>query len=112
MMKIAMSPAAAGLLRSLLARGGHDRDRILLTEFRSTDWVSLAFTGERHEMRLRIIGEYAGALAARLFDGLEDADIQVGAGHFLADIAVPEGPQKNSDGSISVSIEALTVAES
>jgi hypothetical protein len=50
MMKLALSPAAAGLLRSLLGRAGVDRDRILLSEFRSTDWQSLTFMGERHEM--------------------------------------------------------------
>ena len=56
MMKLALSAAAAGLLRALLARAGIDRDRILLTEFRSTDWQSLTFIGERHEMELRIPG--------------------------------------------------------
>ena len=34
MMRLAMSPAAAALLRSLLRMAGVDRDRILLTEFR------------------------------------------------------------------------------
>ena len=43
MMKLAMSPAAAGLLRALLERAGVDRNRILLSEFRSTDWCSLTF---------------------------------------------------------------------
>jgi hypothetical protein len=37
MMKLALSTAAAGLLRSLVARAGIDRDRILLTDFRSID---------------------------------------------------------------------------
>jgi len=46
MMKLAMSPAAAGLLRALLDRAGVDRDRILLTEFRSTDWRSLVLIRE------------------------------------------------------------------
>ena len=31
MMKLALSPAAAGLLRALIAGAGIDRDRILLT---------------------------------------------------------------------------------
>ena len=54
MMKLALSPAAAGLLRALVARAGINRDRILLTDFRSIDWQSLTFVGERHEMELRI----------------------------------------------------------
>jgi len=41
MMKLALSTAAAGLLRALLGRAGVSRDRILLTEFRSVDWNSL-----------------------------------------------------------------------
>jgi hypothetical protein len=56
MMRLALSPAAAGLLRALLPRGGVERDRILLTEFRSTDWQSLTFTGEQHRIRLRVPG--------------------------------------------------------
>ena len=56
MMRSALSVAAAGLLRSLLARAGVERDRILLTDFRSTDWQSLTFVGERHEIRLRLPG--------------------------------------------------------
>lgn len=54
MMKLALSAAAAGLLRALLARAGVSRDRILLTEFRSVDWNSLTFSGERHEIDFRV----------------------------------------------------------
>ena len=35
MMRMAMSPAAGGLLRELVRRAGCGRDRILLTELRS-----------------------------------------------------------------------------
>lgn len=111
MMKMAMSPAAAALLRSLLARAGVERDRILLTEFRSTDWQSLTFVGERHEIRLRIPGPDSRVVAGRLLDRLEDAELEVW-GHFVADIAVVEGPIHREDGSIELEIEALTVADS
>ena len=37
-MRPALSVAAAGLLRSLLARAGVDRNRIYLMDFRSVDW--------------------------------------------------------------------------
>jgi hypothetical protein len=70
MMKLAMSPAAAALLRALLGRAGVDRNRILLTDFRSTDWRSLTFAGERHRMDLRIPGPAAGAVAELLTQGL------------------------------------------
>jgi hypothetical protein len=111
MMKMAMSPAAAALLRSLLARAGVERDRILLTEFRSIDWQSLTFVGERHEIRLRIPGPDSRVTAGRLLDGLEDADFEVW-GHFVADITIAEGPTDREDGSIELGIEALTVADS
>jgi hypothetical protein len=111
MMKIAMSPAAAALLRSLLARAGVERSRILLTEFRSTDWQSLTFIGERHEIRLRIPAPGSEAIASRLVDGLVDAELEV-CGHFVADIAIADGPIARADGSIELTIEALTVADS
>lgn len=111
MMKMAMSPAAAALLRSLLARAGVERDRILLTELRSADWQSLTFVGERHEIRLRIPGPDSRVTVGRLLDGLEDAELEVW-GHFVADITVTEGPIHREDGSIELGIEALTVADS
>ena len=110
MMKLALSPAAAGLLRALLARGGIDRDRILLTEFRSTDWQSLTFVGERHRMQLRVPGPDADLLVARLVDNLADADFSI-PGQIVADIALEQPPITNLDGSIMVMIEALTIAE-
>ena len=110
MMKFALSPSAAGLLRSLIARAGVDRDRILLTDFRSIDWQSLTFIGERHEMELRIIGTDAKDVAARIADGLQDADLPV-PGQFLADIGLQNSPSPNRDGSVTLHIEALTVAE-
>ena len=108
MMRLAMSPAAAGLLRSLLRRGGVDRDRILLTEFRSTDWQSLTFIGEQHKIRLRIPQPDAAEIASRLVNGLEDCEFSI-PGHVVADIAVDGEPQTNDDGSIALAIEALTV---
>lgn len=110
MMKLALSPAAAGLLRSILARGGVERDRILLTEFRSTDWQSLTFTGERHEMEVRIPGPDANRLAATLADGLGEAEFTI-PGQIVADIGLEHPPRRNRDGSITLFIEALTIAE-
>lgn len=110
MMKLALSPAAAGLLRALLARGGIDRDRILLTGFRSIDWQSLTFVGERHRMRLRVPGPDADLLVARLVDNLAEADFSI-PGQIVADITLEQPPTYNADGSILVMIEALTIAE-
>ena len=110
MMKLALSPAAAGLLRALIARAGIDRDRILLTNHRSIDWQSLTFLGERHEMELRIIGPDAGAIASRMTDGLADAEFNI-PGQVLADIGAERPPSSNQDGSMTLHIEALTIAE-
>jgi hypothetical protein len=110
MMRLAMSPAASGLLRSLLRRGGVDRDRILLTEFRSTDWQSLTFIGEKHKIRLRIPAPEAPEIVARLVNGLEDCEFSI-PGHVVADIAVAGEPDRQADGSIALTLEALTVEE-
>ena len=110
MMKLAMSAAAAGLLRALLQRAGVDRDRILLSDFRSVDWNSLTFAGERHMIRLRIPGPGAKAVADSLLDGLEDADFAIPR-QIVADIGVDGAIIEHPDGALSVNIEALTVAE-
>lgn len=110
MMRLAMSPAAAGLLRSLINSAGVDRDRILLTEFRSTDWQSLTFIGEQHRIRLRVPQPDAGEIIARLVNGLAESEFSI-AGHVVADIAVVGEPERQEDGSFAIAIEALTVAE-
>ena len=110
MMKLAMSPAAAGLLRALLNRVGIDRDRILLTEFRSTDWHSLTFAGERHRIDLRIPGPGAAGIAELLTRDLADAEFAI-PGQVVADIAVEGAMVEHPDGAVSLTIEALTVEE-
>src|SRR5687768_11568043 len=110
MMKLAISPAAPSLLRSLLSRAGVERDRILLTQFRSVDWNSLTFSGERHVIDLRITGADSADIVDRLSDGLEDAEFAI-PGQIVADIAVVGAPVRSMDGSLSLTIEALTVAE-
>lgn len=110
MMKLAMSAAAAGLLRALLARAGVDRNRILLSDFRSIDWNSLTFAGERHQISLRIPGPGAAPVAALLVEGLADADFAI-PGQIVADIALARPLAGQPDGAIMIEIEALTVAE-
>lgn len=109
-MKLGLSPAAAGLLRALIARTGIDRDRILLSNYRSVDWQSLTFIGEQHEIELRIPGPDAELLATRLTDGLTEAEFYV-PGQIVADVAVQKAPSANPDGSVTLYVEALTVTE-
>ena len=110
MNKIAMSAAASGLLRGLLARAGIDRDRILLTDVRSTDWQSLTFVGERHRILLRVSGPAADEVAHRITTGIEDVEFRI-PGHIVADIVVSGPLVRDGDGSVSVGLEALTIAE-
>ena len=92
MMRLAMSQAGSGLLRALVRRAGVPRDRILLTDWHSTDWQSLTFTGERHELTLRISGPAGDETATQLVDGIEEAEIPI-PGHVVADIAVRGRPK-------------------
>ncbi len=110
MMQIAMSPAAAGLLRALLARAGAQRDRFLLTEFRSVDWQSLTFVGERHQFQLRITGPDPSDILTRTLSDLDEAEFEI-PGHLVADIAMVGEPSRQPDGSMTVALEALTVAQ-
>ncbi len=110
MMKLGLSPAAAGLLRTLIARTGIDRDRILLSNYRSTDWQSLTFVGERHEIELRIPGPGADIIASLLTAGLADAEFAV-PGQIVADIGLRNPPGHNLDGSVTLHFEALTITE-
>ena len=110
MMKIAMSRAAAGLMRALLDRAGADRNRILLTDFRSTDWQSLTLVGERHCIQLRICGDDRAAVAERITHGLEDAEFAIPR-QIVADIGVVDEACDDDGEGVSIVIEALTVAE-
>jgi hypothetical protein len=110
MIRIAISPAGSALLRALIARAEVSRNRILLTDVQSADWQSLTLAGERHLIELRVAGPGASAVVDRLCSGLEDAEFSI-PNMIVADIAVLGVPQTDADGSISVAIEALTIAE-
>ena len=110
MMRMAMSPAAAGLLRELVRRAGCGRDRILLTELRSVEWRSLTFVGERHQLELRIAGDDAATLTERITKGLPEAEFTISR-HVVADIACSREPELANDGSITLCIEALTIED-
>ena len=110
MNRLPMSPAAAALFRALLSRASVARDRILLTDYRSTDWQSLTFVGERHEMRFRIQGPQASDAYEAMTGGLADAEFAIPR-QIVADLAVYGAPVHEADGSISFAIEALTIEE-
>jgi hypothetical protein len=110
MMRIAMSKAAAALFRAILARGEVARDRILLTDYRSTDWQSLTFIGERHQLGFRVPAPEAEAVALRICDGIEDAEFAI-PGQIVAEIVLIAPLSSADDGSVTFELEALTIAE-
>ena len=110
MIRIALSAAAAALLRALMARAGEARHRILLTDFRSVEWQSLTFAGERHWIELRLVGPDSEQILALLTDGIEDAEFAI-PGQIVADIALVGLPLHEDDGAIALNLEALTIAE-
>jgi hypothetical protein len=110
MNRIPISPAASALLRALIARAAVPRDRILLSDAVSVDWRSLTFTGERHQLELRIPGPDSRSVAKRMCDGLENAEFSI-PGVIVADINVAGALGRALDGSTSLTIEALTIVE-
>lgn len=109
MNRLAMSTAASALLRAIVSRAGVPRDRILLTDVRSAEWHSLTFAGERHLLQFRIPPPNAG-IVSRMCAGLEDAEFSI-PGVIVADICIAGEPVDALDGSASLIIEALTIAE-
>ena len=110
MNRIPMSKAGAGLLRALLSRALVKPDRILLIEYRSSDWQSLTFVGERHEMRFRIPGPDARKTYDAMTGNLTDEEFAIPR-QIVADVAVFGSPTNEPDGSISFELEALTIAD-
>jgi len=110
MLNIVMSRAAAGLLRALFKRSGNQRHRLLLTAIRSVDWYSLTLAGERHSIGLRVAGPAAELIVAPFLHGIEDAEFVI-PGQILADLALARPPERESDGSVTFEMEALTVVE-
>jgi hypothetical protein len=109
MMKIAMSPAAGALLRALIARAGVNKNRILLSDVHSTDWQSLTFAGERHQIALRVTGADSSEVVRRICAGLEDAEFNI-PGLLVADIAIVGSPRRALDDATELTLEALTIA--
>jgi len=110
MMRVQISPAAAALYRALVARAQSPREQVLLTSIRSVDWNSLTLSGERHELDLRLAGPGSATAAENLCNGLEEAEFAI-PGHIVADIALCGPPRQAADGSVEISLEALTIAD-
>jgi hypothetical protein len=73
----------------------------------SRHWASITFAGERHRLIFCLPGPGAQAAVDAFLDGLEDRDFAL-RGHILADIEAA-GIQRDADGQIRLTLEALTV---
>lgn len=109
-MRVPMSPAATALYRALVGRAKLPRDQVLLTAIRTVDWQSLTLAGERHEIGVRLIGADSHIAACALCDGLDDAEFAI-PGLIVADIGLVGSPRPAADGSVEISLEALTIEE-
>jgi len=110
MNRIAMSPAASALLRALIRRADVPYDRILLTDVQSVEWQSLTFSGERHQIQLRVPPPQSPAIAERMCEDLDEVEFSI-PGFIVADIGLANPPQRRPDGAIEIAIEALTIID-
>jgi hypothetical protein len=104
-----ISVSAAQLLRALVKRIALNMNRISIGRIRSVDWQSLTFTGERHEISLRLAGPDPHLALEALRVELRHAEWQLD-GHIVAEILIVD-EQVFDDGSITLEIEALTLCE-
>jgi hypothetical protein len=110
MTRLNISPVASALYRVLAGRAGVGRDRILLTAVESIEWQSLTFAGERHQIGLRVPGPESVAIVRRMCAGLPEAEFSI-PGILVADIGVRGAPMYAIDGSVELTIEALTITD-
>ncbi len=102
------------ILPHLVATGDRQLPLIVVMDSQAMPWASATFSGQRHQVSLRLGGTLAGQQAAvdHLGSDLADADWRV-PGHLVADIAlVAVDTRLDRDGPETVvTIEALTVAD-
>ena len=75
----------------------------------SRPWASITFAGERHKLTLCLPGPGAQAAVDAFLEGLEDREFAL-RGHILVDIEVT-GMQRDGDGQIRLTVEALTIED-
>ncbi len=73
----------------------------------SRPWASITFSGERHRLTLCLPGPGAAAAVEMFLDGLEERDFAL-KDHVLADIEAT-GVERDADGQVRLTLEALTV---
>lgn len=79
-----------------------------LEEIVTRSWASGTFTGARHELAFRLVGEGADAAADAFVAVLDRSEVAM-RGHLLADIALLS--QERRDGTVTFRIEGLTIED-
>lgn len=102
--------AGAELKRALRATFVTFGAPVVFESLTSRPWASITFSGERHRLVLCVPGPGAQAAVDAFLDGLEDREFAL-RGHVLADIEAA-GVERDSDGQIRLTLEALTVEDS
>jgi hypothetical protein len=75
----------------------------------SRPWASITFSGERHRLVLCLPGPGAEAAVDAFLDGLTDREFEL-RGHVVADIEAT-GIERDTDGQVRLTLEALTVED-
>lgn len=91
----------AGLVRALAKKALASP---IVESVSSTPWSSITFTGMRHCIALRFIGPDASDVAARLADGLDYTEFDLGR-YILVDVAITD--TNLSDDGARLTLEAL-----
>lgn len=103
-----MNPSAADELRRLaVVNFVNFAGSVEVDEVVSQSWASITFSGERHQIRLRLEGPRAGEAADAFLDGLSEREFEL-RGHILADIALVS-EERPSTQQVHLCLEALTV---
>lgn len=79
-------------------------------KIRSRSWVSVTFSGVRHELTFTAQGEGAEAAADLFLEGLEQREFDL-RGHLLADISLVSRTLDPAGPLVRISLEALTFEE-
>lgn len=101
-----LTPAGTALSRAICAGFGQPGVVVEVEGIVSRPWASVTFAGERHALRLRLVGAEAGAAADVFLERLSEREFEL-PGHLVADIVLV-ARQRGADGE-RLTLEALTV---
>jgi hypothetical protein len=105
-----VTDAGAGLRHALGASFVSLGAAVTFESLTSRPWASITFAGERHRVLLCLPGPGAQAAVDAFLEGLEDREFAL-RGHVVADIEAT-GIQRDGDGQIRLTLEALTIEDS